>query len=114
MSQFETSYPNIDNPEGLLGIPDVVVKKTTFIQPVSGVDPKNPEDYVTKKYYEENTPEGSVTVNQVGYAGSNPIETSGTIISVGSTSNAYGTRYISVGSTPSVTAGFDGDIWYVV
>lgn len=57
MSQFETSYPNIDNPEGLLGIPDVVVKKTTFIQPVSGVDPQNPEDYVTKKYYEENIPE---------------------------------------------------------
>jgi len=114
MSEFQTTYPNIENPDGLLSGEDYVIKKTTFLQPVAGVDPQNPEHYVTKQYYEENTPEGSVTVNQVGYAGSNPIETSGTIISVGSTSNAYGSRYISVGSTPSVTAGFNGDIWYVV
>jgi len=114
MSQFETIYPNIDNPDGLLAQENVEVRKTTFIQPVAGVDPQNSEHYVTKKYYEENIPDTSITVNQVGYAGSNPILTTGTVISVGSTSNAYGTRYISVGSTPSVTAGFDGDIWYVV
>ena len=59
MPQFETRYPNIENPDGLLG-PEVIVKKTTFIQPVTGVDPQGPDDYITKKYYENNTPEQAV------------------------------------------------------
>jgi len=57
MSEFQTTYPNIEDPEGLLGGEEYVVKKTTFLQPVAGVDPQNPEHYVTKKYYEENIPE---------------------------------------------------------
>jgi len=56
----------------------------------------------------------NVVVTQVGYSGTNPILASGKTISIGSTSNAYGTRYISIGSTPSTSAGFNGDIWYVV
>jgi len=56
----------------------------------------------------------NVSVIQVGYSGTNYIGTSGTTISIGSSSNAYGTRYISVGSTPSVSVGENGDIFYVV
>lgn len=56
----------------------------------------------------------NVVVTQVGYSSTNPILTSGKTISIGSTSNAYGTRYISVGSTPGASAGSNGDIWYVV
>jgi hypothetical protein len=56
----------------------------------------------------------NVVVTQVGYSSTNPILTSGKTISIGSTSNAYGTRYISVGATPGTSAGSNGDIWYVV
>ena len=56
----------------------------------------------------------NVVVTQVGYSSTNPILTSGKTISIEFTSNAYGTRYISVGSTPGASAGSNGDIWYVV
>lgn len=56
-----------------------------------------------------------VTVTQTNYNGYSQITTSGTVISIASTSNAYASRYISVGSTPSSNSvGNNGDIWYVV
>lgn len=56
-----------------------------------------------------------VTVTQTNYSGYSQITTSGTVISIASTSNAYGSRYVSVGSTPSSNSvGNNGDIWYVV
>lgn len=60
----------------------------------------------------------SVTLNQDSYTGVSPITYTGgetTVITIGSTSTAYGTRYISAGSTPGSNGpGNDGDIWYVV
>lgn len=56
-----------------------------------------------------------VTVTQTNYSGYSQITTSGKVISIASTSNAYASRYISVGSTPSSNSvGNNGDIWYVV
>jgi len=57
-----------------------------------------------------------VNVTQTSYTGTNPITTSESVgivtISIASTSNAYGTRYIQT-YTPT-TEGVDGDIWYQV
>ena len=53
-----------------------------------------------------------VTVTQTGYTGTNPITTSGGTISIASTSNSYGTRYIQT-YTPT-TEGNDGDVWYQI
>ena len=55
MSQINEVYPNIENPEGL-NAPDIVSEKTSYIFPVSGPEPQQPDHYVTKKYYEENIP----------------------------------------------------------
>lgn len=55
-----------------------------------------------------------ISVVQVGYSGTNYIGSAGTTISIGSSSNAYGTRYISVGATPGASIGQNGDIFYVV
>ena len=54
----------------------------------------------------------NVVVNQDNYNCTNPITTSGSTISIGSTSNAYGTRYVQ--STDPASGGdvCDGDIWY--
>ena len=56
----------------------------------------------------------NISVVQVGYSGTNYIGSAGTTISIGSSSNAYGTRYISVGATPGASIGQNGDIFYVV
>jgi len=57
-----------------------------------------------------------VNVAQTSYTGTNPITTSESVgivtISIASTSNAYGTRFIET-YTPT-TEGVDGDIWYQV
>ena len=54
----------------------------------------------------------TITVTQTGYTGTNPITTSGGTISIASTSNSYGTRYIQT-YTPT-TEGNDGDVWYQI
>jgi hypothetical protein len=55
----------------------------------------------------------AVTVTQTGYTGTNPISvTGGSNIDIGTTSNAYGTRYIQT-FTPT-TEGNDGDVWYQI
>ena len=51
----------------------------------------------------------SVAVNQTSYACSNPITTSGTTVTISSSSNAYGTRYTQT-TAPGTLC--DGDIWY--
>lgn len=56
MSQINEVYPNIENPEGL-NAPDIVSEKTSYIFPVSGPEPQQPDHYVTKKYYEDNIPQ---------------------------------------------------------
>ena len=55
----------------------------------------------------------TVSVVQDSYAGVSPITYSGSVITIGSTSTGYGTRYISAASTPT-TQGSDGDIWYYI
>ena len=54
MSQINEVYPNIENPEGL-DTPDIVSEKTTFIFPVSGPEPQQPDHYVTKQYLTNTT-----------------------------------------------------------
>jgi hypothetical protein len=59
------------------------------------------------------TAASNVTVTQTGYTGTNPISvTGGSNIGIGTTSNAYGTRYIQT-FTPT-TEGNDGDVWYQI
>jgi hypothetical protein len=59
------------------------------------------------------TATSNVTVTQTGYTGTNPISvTGGSNIGIGTTSNAYGTRYIQT-FTPT-TEGNDGDVWYQI
>ena len=53
----------------------------------------------------------SAAVEQVDYSCDNPIETSGNTISIGTESNAYGTRYVR-NSLPPADEGCDGDLWY--
>ena len=53
----------------------------------------------------------TVSVTQTSYSGTNPITTSGSAITIGTASNAYGRRTFST-SQPS--GGNDGDIWYVM
>ena len=53
----------------------------------------------------------SASVEQVDYSCDNPIETSGNTISIGTESNAYGTRYVR-NSLPPADEGCDGDLWY--
>ena len=57
-----------------------------------------------------------VNVTQTSYTGTNPITTSESVgivtISIASTSNAYGTRFIET-YTPT-TEGNNGDVWYQV
>jgi len=53
----------------------------------------------------------TVSVTQTSYSGTNPITTSGSDITIGTASNAYGRRTFST-SQPS--GGDDGDIWYVM
>lgn len=55
----------------------------------------------------------TVSVIQGSYAGVSPITYTGSVITIGSTSTAYGTRYISAASTPT-TQGSNGDIWYYI
>ena len=53
---------------------------------------------------------GNVTVTQTGYSCDNPITvTGGSNIGIGSTSNAYGRKFIQ---TTTPTSPCDGDIWY--
>ena len=54
----------------------------------------------------------TITVNQTGYSGANPITVANTDISIASNSNAYGTRYIQT-YTPT-TEGNNGDVWYQI
>lgn len=54
----------------------------------------------------------SVSVTQTSYSGTNPITTSGSDITIGTASNAYGRRTVST-SIPT-TGGNDGDIVYVI
>ena len=54
---------------------------------------------------------GDVTVTQTGYSCDNPITTSGSTIGIGTTSNAYGTRYVE-DHLPLSSDGCDGDLWY--
>ena len=55
----------------------------------------------------------TITVTQTGYTGTNPISvTGGSNIGIGTTSNAYGTRYIQT-YTPT-TEGHDGDVLYQI
>ena len=53
----------------------------------------------------------TVSVTQSSYGGTNPITTSGSAITIGTASNAYGRRTFST-SQPS--GGNDGDVWYVI
>ena len=53
----------------------------------------------------------TVSVTQSSYGGTNPITTSGSDITIGTASNAYGRRTFST-SQPS--GGNDGDVWYVI
>ena len=53
----------------------------------------------------------TVSVTQTSYSGTNPITTSGSAITIGTASNAYGRRTFST-SQPS--GGQNGDIWYVM
>lgn len=62
---------------------------------------------------------GPSDIVHVGYGGTSPIQVvngaSGSTIAIHTTSNAYGTRYVSTGSTPgSNDVGNDGDFWYTV
>jgi len=54
---------------------------------------------------------GDVTVSQTGYSCDNPISTDGSTIGIGTTSNAYGTRYVE-DHLPLPSDGCDGDLWY--
>ena len=57
---------------------------------------------------------GNVTVVQVGYSHTNPISVNnGNEIAISSTSNAFGTRYIST-ETPMAGVGTVGDIWFQI
>ena len=53
----------------------------------------------------------TVTVNQDSYGGTDPITESGSTITIGTASNAYGRKTVST-SNPS--GGNNGDIWYKV
>ena len=53
----------------------------------------------------------SVTVTQTNYGGTDPITESGSTITIGTASNAYGRKTVST-SNPS--GGNNGDIWYKV
>jgi hypothetical protein len=53
------------------------------------------------------------TIYQENYSGINPIVSTGSSITIGSTSNASGSFYVSAASTPgSNSVGHNGDIWY--
>jgi len=54
----------------------------------------------------------SVSVTQTSYSGTNPITTSGSDITIGTASNAYGRR--TVQTTVPTSGGNDGDIVYVI
>jgi hypothetical protein len=56
----------------------------------------------------------SISVLYDSYTGSPTITASGSVITVGSTSNGYATRYVSAASTPSSAEGAQGDIWYYI
>jgi len=56
----------------------------------------------------------SISVLYDSYTGSPTITASGSVITVGSTSNGYATRYVSAASTPSGAEGAQGDIWYYI
>jgi phage-related tail fiber protein len=82
---------------------------TTTI-PVFAVDAKGRVTSVTNTAINFSSGATNVTVTQAGYACANPISVIGAGgISIGSTSNAYGTRYIQA-TAPSSPC--DGDIWY--
>jgi len=51
--------------------------------------------------------------NGVNYGNVNPITSSGSVVSISSMSNAYGTRYVASHSPPA-GEGSPGDIWYVI
>jgi hypothetical protein len=59
------------------------------------------------------TPSSGVSaVNQTGYNCTNPIIVSGSAIDIGSSSNAYGRKFVSA-TDPALSASVcDGDIWY--
>ena len=114
-----TSATNSTNATNLAGgtagsIPyQLSANTTTFL-----TDP-NQNGYVLTWNDTSNSPQwtspsnaSSVTVNQTGYTCTNPITTSGSTITIGTNSNAYGTRWIS-SNTPT-TQGCDGDIWYQI
>jgi len=54
---------------------------------------------------------GDVAVEQDNYNCTNPITTNGSTITIGSLSNAYGTRYVE-DHLPLPSDGCDGDLWY--
>jgi len=53
----------------------------------------------------------NVVVNQDNYNCTNPITVNGSTIGIGTTSNAYGTRYVE-DHLPLPSDGCDGDLWY--
>ena len=53
----------------------------------------------------------NVVVNQDNYNCQNPITVNGSTIGIGTTSNAYGTRYVE-DHLPLPSDGCDGDLWY--
>lgn len=53
----------------------------------------------------------NVVVNQDNYSCQNPITVDGSTIGIGTTSNAYGTRYVE-DHLPLPSDGCDGDLWY--
>lgn len=57
----------------------------------------------------------TVYVQYDSYSGTPTITASGTVVTIGSTSNGYATRYVSSASTPgSNVIGAAGDIWYFI
>ena len=56
-------------------------------------------------------PSSNVVVNQDNYSCQNPITVNGSTIGIGTTSNAYGTRYVE-NYLPLSSDGCDGDLWY--
>lgn len=56
MTSFKEEYPNIDENGDGLDSSRLVSRQTSFVFPVSGPDPEQPDHFVTKKYYEENIP----------------------------------------------------------
>lgn len=56
----------------------------------------------------------TVFIQYDSYSGTPTITASGTVVSIGRSSNGYATRYVSAASTPGVGDGAEGDLWYYI